>query len=144
MKDASQPRPTLVTILAILTLIGAVLTLGYQGLKEMIPELERNEVPLPSWITVVTYAMTALKVLGAILLLGMRRAGFFLYACAETVSAVMVILGGKYTLEYMDVSFVNPNLAFDPQVFAIVFIGMSIGFSILFIGGHAAHLGKMR
>lgn len=142
--SAAQPRPFLVLILAILTILGAFFTYGYALVKMAAPEIAQNEVPLPAWITVTSFVLTAGKVVGAILLLGMRRMGFYLYAGFEAIYAVMVIVESKYQLDYMETGYVNPSIPFDPNFFVLLLAGISIGLTIVFIGGHAAHLSKMR
>jgi hypothetical protein len=145
MQDNSlpKPKPVLVTILAILTILGTAFTFIYALLQEAVPELQANEVPLPTWLTITTYILAAGKLVAAIFLLRMKRIGFYLYATFESIAAVLSIVGGKIGMEYMDSSYVNPNLPFDPKVFMIFVIGLGIGLSIAFIGGYAAHLSKM-
>ena len=140
---ASQPRPVLVTVLAIFTIVGTVFTFGYAGLTELLPELKANNVPLPAWINVLSYILAVGKLVAAILLIRMKRIGFYLYAALEGVSAVLSIIGGKIGVDYMDTGFVNPQLPFDPTIIVMVFVGVGIGLSIAFIGGYAAHLSKM-
>jgi hypothetical protein len=139
----SKPRPVLVTVLAIFTILGAVFTFGFGLLKEVVPEIAYNDVPLPAWITITTYVLVTGKLVAAILLLRMRKIGFYLYAAFESIAAVLSIIGGKISMEYMDSTYVNPNLPFDPKVLMLFIVGMGIGLSILFIGGYAAHLNKM-
>ncbi len=139
-----RPRPILVTLLAIMTIIGAVFAFGLAGLKELIPDLGRNDVPLPLWISATGYVMSLGKLVAAIFLLGMRRIGFFLYAAFETISAIMSIIGGKIGMDYLDTSFSNPDVPIDPKVLMMFVVGLGIGLSILFIGGFAAHLSKMK
>lgn len=138
-----KPRPVLVTILAILTIIGTVLTFGIDGLKELAPELTRYDVPLPIWITVVSYCATVGKLIAAIFLLRMKRMGFYAYAACESVDAILSIIGGKISMEYMDAGYSNPNIPVDPQVLMLFVVGLKVGLSIVFIGGYAAHLSKM-
>lgn len=137
-------RPTLVTILAILTFVGSGAYLGYVALSGLVPELELQSIELPMWITATTIVAQVGKTIAAILLLRMQRLGFYIYAGLEVISAIASIVSGKITMEYMDSTYVNPDLPFDPKFFVLVVMGMSIGLSILFIGGFAAHLGKMR
>jgi hypothetical protein len=138
-----KPRPVLVTILAILTIIGAVLAFGVDALKELVPELARYDVPLPIWITVVSYCMTIGKLIAAIFLLRMKRIGFYAYAACESIQAILSIVGGKISMEYMDAGYSNPNIVIDPKVLMLFLVGLGVGLSIVFIGGYAAHLSKM-
>jgi hypothetical protein len=142
-KTLPKPRPTLVTLLAVITIIGVVFTFGLAGLKELIPELARNDVPLPVWVTATTFLMVLGKLVAAIFLLRMRRIGFFLYATFESISAILSIIGGKIGMDYLDSSFINPDFPIDPKVMMLLVVGFGIGLSILFIGGHASHLSKM-
>lgn len=146
MQDTASPptRPILVLILAILTIVGSILGLGYAAMKEAIPDLGANDVPMPVWVNAITYAMLVGKLVAAIFLIMMRRLGFYLYCVFEGISAMMSIVGGKIGMDYMDTSYVNPGIPFDPRVLMMVIVGIGIGLSIAFIGGYAAHLSKMK
>jgi hypothetical protein len=137
-------RPTLVSVLAILTIVGTAFYFGYCLLKAAVPEISMQEVELPLWMTISNCVIQLGKLAAAFLLLRMRRIGFFLYAGLETTSAILTMIGGKMTMDYMDSSYVNPSLNFDPKILVLAMLGMSIGLSIAFIGGFAAHLSKMR
>ncbi|MEY3441788.1 MAG: hypothetical protein RLZZ519_69 [Bacteroidota bacterium] len=139
-----KPRPVLVSILAILTILGAVFAFGFAGLQALVPDLSRNEVPLPAWVTIAAFVVIAFKVVAAILLLRMRKMGFYLYAGFETLSALLAIVEGKIGMDYLDSGFALDNLPIDASVLILLTVGIRIGLSILFIGGHAAHLGKMK
>ncbi|MFN8393146.1 MAG: hypothetical protein U0176_00580 [Bacteroidia bacterium] len=140
----AQPRPLLVLILAILTILGAVTTYGYALVKLAAPEIAMNEVPLPAWIPITSFVLVAGKVVSAIFLLRMRKIGFYMYAAFESIFAIMVIVESKFQLDYMETGWVNPNIPFDPSFFVLLLAGVSSGLTIAFIGGHAAHLSKMR
>ena len=137
-------RPTLVTILAVLTLIWSGAYFAYMGLEAISPELELQSIELPAWITIILVATQLGKTAAAILLLRMKRIGFFAYAGLEVISAIASIISGKIAMEYMDSTYVNPDLPYDPKFFVLILMGMSVGLSVLFIGGFAAHLAKMR
>ena len=139
-----MPRPVLVTILAVLTFVGTGLYFGYQLLVLAIPEIQMEQVEWPVWITATLYVTQIGKTIGAFFLLKMRRMGFFLYTGLEVVSAIMSMIGGKITMDYMDSGYINPAIGFDPKMAALVMLAMGMGISIAFIGGFAAHLSKMR
>lgn len=138
------PRPVLVTLLAILTIVGIILGLGFDLIKRAIPELSVNDIELPLWLTIGSYAMSLLKFIAAILLLRMRRIGFFMYAIGESIAAVFSMIGGKIGMDYLDTSYSNPDIPFDPKVLLLFVIGLGVGLSIVFIGGYGAHLSKMK
>jgi hypothetical protein len=144
MQDNSEPktRPVLVTILAIFTIIGFFFEFGYLAVQELVPEVT-NGVSLPLWWKASYYSLVTGKLVAAIFLLRMQRFGFFMYAAFETVSAVLSVISTKIAMEYMDSSYVNPSIPFDPKVLLLVGAGVWLGLSIAFIGGYAAHLGKM-
>lgn len=140
----AQSRPLLVHILAVLTILGAIAAYGYALVKLAAPEIAQNEVPLPAWIPITSFLLTAGKVVAAIFLIRMRRIGFYLYAGFESLYAIMVIVESKFQLDYIETGYVNPSIPFDPNFFVLLLAGVSIGLTIVFIGGHAVHLSKMR
>jgi energy-converting hydrogenase Eha subunit A len=142
--EASFVRPGLVTVLAVFTFIGTAAYFLYELIVLALPEIAYSEAELPVWVTAVIWTTQVVKTVAAVLLLGMRKVGFYIYAISEFVAAIMTILTAKASMDYMDSSFVNPDLAFDPKIVPLVLAGMSLGLSIVFIGGFATHLGKMR
>ncbi len=138
-----QPRPMIVTILAIFTIVGTVLYLGFLLIKPLIPEIGAQEVDLPTWMDVSNVGLSLGKLVAVLLLMRMRRIGFFLYTILEVVAATVTIIGSKLTMDFMDSSFVNPDIDFDPKILVLAMLGMSIGLSIIFIGGFASQLSKM-
>ena len=138
----TTPRPTLVTLLAVFTFIGTAAYFGWLLLGWLVPQFAQQE-DWPLWVVVTICIGQAGKFVAAILLLKMRRMGFFLYTGMELVSATMGIIGSKVTMDYMDSSYVSPDLQFDPKIMVIGLLCMSIGLSIIYIGGFASHLSKM-
>ncbi len=141
-QEQSLKRPTMVTVLAILTIAGSVFYFGYLLMTMFVPDL--NTVETPAWMNITTLVAQIGKIVAAILLLRMSKIGFYLFALLETVATVIFLLACKLTMDYMDSSFVNPDLNFDPKVFVLVFMGMGIGLAIIFIAGFASYLGTMR
>lgn len=139
-----KPRPVLVSLLAILTIVGAIFSFGFAGLQALVPELSRNSVPIPIWLTTIAFVLIAGKLVAAILLLRMRRIGFFMYAGLESLAAILSIIEGKIGMDYLDAGYTLDRLPIDPALLILLSVGFRIGLSILFIGGHAAHLGKMK
>lgn len=138
------PRPTLVSVLAILTLVGNGLYFANELLVAAIPGLDFSFVELPTWVVAVTYVASVVKVVAAILLLRMRKVGFYTYVASELATAAMAIVNMRLALDYTDSTTTNPLLNFDPALLPIVGLCLSLGLSIAFIGGFGAHLGKMR
>lgn len=145
MDDSLSPaRPTFVTILAIFTIIGTVMYFGWIGLTALVPELSGQEVDVPVWLTIGAYVTQLGKFVAAILLLKMCKIGFYLYAGLEVLSTICALLIGKVNMDYIDSSYVNPSFPMDPKVVVLVAMGMWVGMAILFVGGYATHLQKMR
>jgi hypothetical protein len=140
----SPQRPALVTILVVMTFLGTVFYFGALLLARVNPDITLSTIEAPLWISITLVVTQLGKTIAGIMLLGMRRIGFYLYAGLEVVSAIASIMSGKITMDYMESGYVNPDLKFDPAIFVLLLMGMSIGLTILFISGFAAHLGKMR
>ncbi len=141
-QDPELKRPTLVTVLSILTIAGSVFYFGYLLMTMFVPDLNTVETPL--WMNITTLVAQIGKIAAAILLLRMSKIGFYLFVVLETAATIIFLLSSKMTMDYMDSSFVNPDLNFDPKVFVLVLMGMGIGLAIIFIAGFASYLSRMR
>lgn len=141
-------RPALITVFAILTLIGTLLTVvslfvPFDFLTSGAPS---NIQPpeMPGYITYGQFVLALLKGAAAILLLQMRKMGFYMYAAAESVYVVLSIIGAKLGLDWVETIPLQPNMPIDPGTLIIAATGISLLVSLVWIGGYASQLNKMQ
>ena len=139
--SASQ-RPTILTIFVILTLVNCGLSL----LFALVPDSVFNglgDAPSPPRDTAFQIADVVLalaKIGGAVLLLRMKKMGFYIYTLAEVGVVGLLLYTTFTTLDYYENMIFDANLTMDPSVFIILTAAVLIISSIVWIGVYASQL----
>jgi hypothetical protein len=136
-------RPTLLLILAIFTILGSALTIIGAFLPEDFSGMRADMPASPGWVTALTMASAVVKLGGAILLIQMRRWGFFVYLGGELVALFLNLKTGMDLMQWADATNTS-GMAIDPVVFALVLVGGMVLLSVVWVGGYAAFLSRMR
>ena len=136
-------RPTLITVLTILTLVGSGIGIILDSAYLIGQNMGRSTIEYPIWLPVLGILFSAGKIVAAVLMAKMRKIGFFIYLPLEAGIACLSILSGRIQMDYMDSSFVNPDMPFDINIITIVTTGLWVLASIGFLIGYATQLGKM-
>lgn len=139
----AEPRPILITIFAIITLVGVAFTL----LSSVIPSdtftSNFQETPeLPGWLVGLGAVIAFAKLGAAILLLRMKRAGFFIYVIAESGAAILQIIGARIMIDLLS-PFGNANFPISMETLIMIFTAFSLLLSLVFILVYASQLNKM-
>ena len=149
LPEGPAPRPTVITIFAILTLVnvGFGLIAALVGnLVNFGPEMEGMEAlqPTPAE-NIATVLITMVKGAGAIMILMMRKIGVYLYTATEVILTGLGVYMLLRQLEWLDENFAYmSDLPFDPSITYIAGVAVSIIFSIVWIAVYFSHIGKMR
>ena len=138
-------RPTVVLIMAVLTLIWSALTLlgGLVSTDGLFPSVGANAPVSPEWINWSTMGAAVVKGIGAVLLLGMRKMGFFVYLAGELVTVFLNLMSGMALYAWAQESASN-STPIDPVILILGLTGVMIALSVVWIGAFAVHLSKMR
>ena len=142
-QSQDNQRPAIITIFAILTIIGVVMTIVSALMpSNMFMSSFQNTPELPGWITVGSLCLAGVKLLAAILLLKMKRMGFFLYVVAESASAILQIIGSRIMLDLLS-PFEAPDMPISMDVIILITTVFSLIISLVFILAYASQLNKM-
>ncbi len=145
-KDTFQEkpiRPALITVMCILTIVGSSIGIVLDMISFFSLQVGNVDIPYPIWLPGLGIAFGAGKIVAAIFMLNMKKLGFYIYAPLEAGVACLSMVSGKIQMEYMDVSFVNQTLPFDPSIISMVTTGMWVILSIAFIILYGSQLSKM-
>jgi hypothetical protein len=142
--QSTQQRPAGVLILAIITILGSALTIvgglllpeNFSGLPEGMPQS-------PAWVTALTMVSALIKLGGAILLIQMRRWGFFTYLAGELLTVFLNLKTG-FDLIHWSGEANTSAMPIDPVVFALGLVGAMLLLSVIWVGVYAAYLPRMR
>lgn len=143
--QAAEGTPALVLIFAVMTILWSLLTF----LGSILPALHLIDpsdgflIEVPAWIDYSVLGMSALKFVAAILLIKMWKVGFYLYAVAELCVAILNVIYGISLYEWAEGS-ASASGGIDPTLVVIIFMAVQMALSIVWVGGHSAHLHKMR
>ncbi len=144
--DQSAPRPTIITVFAILTLIAC----GFSLIFALVPDNIFNgsgDVPSPPRdpaFQIADVAMALVKIAGAIFILQMRKIGFYIYTIAEIGVVGLLLYTTKASLDYYDLMIFPSDLALDPAILIIITAIVLIISSIVWVGVYASQLKNMR
>lgn len=149
LPEGPAPRPTVITIFAILTLVnvGFGLIAALVGnLFSFGPEMEGMEALKPTFAeNLTTVLITMVKGGGAVMILMMRKLGVYLYTATEVILTGLGIYMLMRQLEWLDENFAYvADLPFDPSITYIAGVALSIILSIVWIAVYFSHVGKMR
>jgi hypothetical protein len=142
--ENEQPRPPLLLILAVITILGSVFTIvGGLFLPEDFSGWSEGMPKSPVWVTALTMLAAVVKLGGAILLLLRRRIGFWVYLGGELLA---VFLNFKTGYDLMNWSNEQPiaGMPIDPAIFALLLVGVMLLLSVIWVGGFASYLGRLR
>jgi lysylphosphatidylglycerol synthetase-like protein (DUF2156 family) len=142
MEIGKTVRPGVVTVFVILTLVGSSLFLIWNLVAPLMPQ-EPTSMPQLMWVTIVSAVLGVGKIVGAILMLRMRKVGFYAYAVGEVASAVVGILETKRVLEWTEEALTFTPSPIDPTVLVIGALLFSILLTIVFVAVYASQLHKM-
>lgn len=144
--DQSAPRPAIITVFAILTLVSCGMALIFA----LVPDNIFNgsgDVPSPPrdpGFQIADVVLAAVKIAGAIFLLRMQKIGFYIYTIAEVAVVGLLLYTTKESLDYYDQMIFPSDLAMDPAIFIIITAVVLIISSIVWIGVYASQLKNMR
>lgn len=137
------PRPSLITVMCILTLVGSAIGIVTDVISLFSIQVGSVVLPYPIWLPALGLLFGFGKIAAAIFLLRMKKIGFYIYAPAEVGIACLTMISGKIQMDYMDDSFVNQTLPFDPSILTMATTGLWVILSIAFLIGYASQLNKM-
>lgn len=149
MKNANENfqekriRPTIITVLCIMTLVGTGIGIIQDTILIIAGGLGASEIKYPFWMPVLGFCLGLIKIAAAILMLRMKRIGFFLYAPAEAGIAVLAILSGKIQMDYIESIPTNQDLPFDPSYIAMGTSAVWLVASVAFLIIYASQLSKL-
>lgn len=143
--QSGRERPTVVTVFAILTLVYvgvtlllALLPLDLVGGNSPYATPERNPT-----LQVLDILLALGKGAGAYYLLKMKRLGFYLYTVCEVGVVILSIVYMQQQLDWLEEYPVPSSAPFDPSMAVIGGVGLSLVFSLIWIGVYASNLSKM-
>jgi hypothetical protein len=142
--ESTPSRPPLLLILAVMTVLMSLFTIGgglffsedFSGWGEGMPKS-------PAWVTTLTIVSALVKLGGAAGLLLMRRWGFYAYLAGELMALSLNLKTG-FDLMRWSAEARGSGMAINPELFAVILVGLMIVFSVIWVGGFATYLERLR
>lgn len=143
--STSDKRPQLITVFAVLSLIGIGLALIFAVAPDNIfnGEGATASPPRDPSFQVLDVILGLIKLVGVIFILRMTKLGFYLYAAAEIAVAGMLLYQAKLSIDFYDTMIFSEDVPMDPAVFIVVFTAILIIGSILWVSVYASELKNM-
>lgn len=137
-------RPPLLLILAVLTVLWSLFTLvggllpseDFSGWSEGMPQS-------PGWVTALTMVSAVIKGGGAVLLLLMRRWGFYAYLAGELLTTALNIKTGFDLMTWSGETNTSA-MAINPALMAVGLVGGMLLLSVIWVGAFAHYLPRLR
>jgi hypothetical protein len=142
--ESMPSRPPLLLILAVMTVLMSLFTIGgglffsedFSGWGEGMPQS-------PAWVTTLTIVSALVKLGGAAGLLLMRRGGFYAYLTGELMALSLNLKTG-FDLMRWSAEARGSGMTVNPELFAVILVGLMIVFSVIWVGGFATYLERLR
>ncbi|MEM7037090.1 MAG: hypothetical protein AAF570_08945 [Bacteroidota bacterium] len=142
---AENPRPTILTVFAILTLVGSGLFLLFAiaPIDLGVDQSSMRPEP-PIWMKIGEIATLIAKIAGALLILRMMKIGFYVYAVAETILAVLIVISAKMNIDFIRDNAVIVDGPLSAEMLNLVSAGVMTVLTLVWIGVYATNLKHLK